>query len=357
MTGTPLAFADAPHRRAYRAPAPPLNVLSDVLRAVRLSGAVFLSSRLTAPFGITAPKHYDPRIPMARLRHVSVFHLIVSGECTIETASGGRRHLAGGDVVLLPFSSEHKLWNGEPPAFISPASVARPGPIEGIWTIDHGGSGAETRMVCGFIESSEFLFAPVFRTLPELLIERTSDQKAGALIASTVRELLALIEAATPGTQMMLGRMMEMLFVEMLRRHAGRLSAADSGWLGALNDPVVGRALQLLHEDPARKWNVAELAREAGASRTVLAERFNALLGRPPIEYATCWRIQLAADRLRHGREAIAAIAADVGYESEAAFARAFKRVTGISPGRWRNGAGDSPPLMPLEMKTPLLPS
>lgn len=353
MTGTPLAFADAPPRHAESRT---IDVLTDVLRAVRLTGAVFLSSRLTAPFGITAPKRYDPLMPMARLRHVSVFHLIVNGECTIETASGGRRRLAGGDVVLLPFSSEHRLWNGEPSTFISPASVARPGPIDGIWTVNHGGGGAETRMVCGFIESSEFLFAPVFRALPELLIERTGDHKTGALIASTMCELLTLMDAATPGTQMMLGRMMEILFVEMLRRHVGRLSAAGSGWLGALNDPVVGRALQLLHADPARKWNVADLAREAHTSRTVLAERFNALLGRPPIEYATCWRIQLAADRLRHGRDAIAAVAADVGYESEAAFARAFKRVTGISPGRWRGGAGDSAPLMPLELKTPLLP-
>ena len=353
MTEAPLAFADAPTRRLR---SPPLDVLADVLRAVRLTGAVFLTSRLTAPFGITVPKRYDPCMPMARLRHVSVFHLIVSGGCMIETRSGDRRRLTAGDVVLLPFSSEHKLWSGEPAAFVSVTDAARPGPIEGVWTADHGGGGAGMKMVCGFIESSEFLFAPLFRTLPGILIENTGAHKAGALIASTVCELLSLIDAAAPGTQMMLGRMMEILFVEMLRRHAGRLSADGSGWLGALNDPIVGQALQLLHMDPARKWNVADLAREAATSRTVLAERFNALLGRPPIEYVTCWRIQLAADRLRNGREAIAAIAADVGYESEAAFARAFKRVTGISPGRWRNGEGDSAPLMPLALKTPLLP-
>ena len=353
MTATPLAFADPPLRAAHL---PRLDVLSDVLRAVRLTGAVFLNSRLTAPFAITTPKRYDPAMPMARLRHVSMFHLVVSGELTIETASGRRQRLTAGDLVLLPFSAEHKLWNGEPtPEFVSAGDLCRPGPLDGLWTIEHGGGGAPTRMVCGYIESSEFLFAPVFRTLPEMLIEHTADETVGALIAFTVSEILSLLDRATPGAHVMLGRMMEVLFVEMLRRHGERLSAGRAGWLGALNDPIVGRALQLLHADPARKWNVTDLAREAGTSRTVLAERFNALLGRPPIEYATCWRIQLAADRLRNGREPIAAIAADVGYESEAAFARAFKRVTGFSPGRWRDGGADSPELMPLQMKRSLV--
>jgi AraC-like DNA-binding protein len=161
------------------------------------------------------------------------------------------------------------------------------------------------------------------------------------LIASTVREILALVDAARPGTQMMLGRLMELLFVEVLRRHATRLPAGSKGWFAALNDPVVARALVRVHANPARRWTADDLAREAGTSRTVLAERFNALLGRPPIDYVTSWRIQLAADRLRNGRDGIATIAAEVGYESEAAFNRAFKRVTGITPGRWREGAGD----------------
>lgn len=167
---------------------------------------------------------------------------------------------------------------------------------------------------------------------------------------------MALVEAATPGTQVMLGRMMEILFVEVLRRHAARLPPESTGWLAAVNDVVVGRALALVHKDPARKWSAADLAREAGTSRTVLAERFNALLGQPPIEYVTSWRIQLAADRLRNGRDTLAAIAADVGYESEAAFNRAFKRVIGMSPGRWREGGGDSPPLMPIQLNNPLVP-
>ena len=180
---------------------------------------------------------------------------------------------------------------------------------------------------------SEFLFAPVFRTLPELLVEQTGDGRIGELIASTVREIIALVDAATPGSQLMLGRLMEMLFVEVLRRHIARLPSGSQGWFAAINDPIVGRALQLVHADPGRRWTAESLAREAGSSRTVLAERFNALLGRPPIDYVTSWRIQLAAERLRGTEAGIGKIAADVGYESEAAFNRAFKRVTGIDAG------------------------
>ena len=169
-----------------------------------------------------------------------------------------------------------------------------------------------------------------------MLVEQTGNEKVGALMASTVREIISLVEAAAPGSQMMLGRMMELLFVEVLRRHVSRLPAGSKGWLASLNDPIVGRALALVHAEPARKWTADDLAREAGSSRTVLAERFKALLGRPPIDYVTSWRIQLAADRLRNGTDSIAGIAADVGYESEAAFNRAFKRETGLTPGRWR---------------------
>jgi AraC family transcriptional regulator, alkane utilization regulator len=352
MTVTTPSLADATPRAASAAGP---DVLSEMLRAVRLTGAVFLSARFTAPFGIVSPSRYDERMPMARLRHVSIFHLIAAGGCTIETASGERREVAAGDLLLLPFANQHKFWNGESSHTVFAPDMLYQGPTEGIWAVNHGGGGAETRMVCGFIESSEFLFAPLFRTLPELLVEHTQDDKIGALIASTVREILSLVDAATPGTQMMLGRLMELLFVEVLRRHAARVPSGSKGWFAALNDPIVGRALQLVHMHPARRWTADDLARESGTSRTVLAERFKALLGRPPIDYVTSWRIQLAADRLRNGRDSIAGIAAEAGYESEPAFNRAFKRVTGITPGRWREGAGDSPPLMPLRFNTPLV--
>ena len=350
MIETPSSFAEAPARPA--APPEP-DAVSEMLRSVRLSGAVFLSARLTAPFGIVSPKRYDERMPMAHLRHISVFHLIAEGDCVIETASGAKRQVEAGDLVLLPFADQHRLYKGTAPGMVFDPSLIRQGAIEGVWTVDYGGGGQETRLVCGFLESAE-LFTPVFRSLPEMLVEHVDAGTVGGQLASTVGEIVHLVEAATPGTQAMLGRMMELLFVEVLRRHASRLPSGSKGMLAALNDPLVGRALRLLHADPARRWTADVLAREAGSSRTVLGERFNGLLGRPPIDYLTCWRMQVAADRLRHGKDAIGRIAADIGYESEAAFARAFKRLTGMTPGRWRDGGGDSPALMPLQYKEPI---
>ena len=338
MTATPPSFADRP---------PGADVLTDMLRAVRLTGAIFLKASFTEPFGILSPQRYDPSIPMAHLRHISIFHYVASGGCMMETGSGARRELKPGDLVLLPFAAEHKLWRGEA-EFVPASSIVNPDSKEGVWSFSHGGGGTETRFVCGFIESAEMMFAPMFRTLPELLVDRADDEAVGSGIARTIDDLLTRVDSLTSGDEVILGRMMEVLFVELLRRHANSLPQGSKGLLAALNDPLVSRALQLMQADPARRWTTDELAREAGASRTVLGERFNAVLGKPPIEYLTGWRIQLAADRLRNGRDAIARIAADAGYESEAAFNRAFKRVTGLTPGRWREGGGDSPSLMPL---------
>jgi AraC family transcriptional regulator, alkane utilization regulator len=336
MTETPPSFAETPDRPA--AAAGP-DVLSEMLRAVRLTGSVFFGGKFTAPFGVISPRRWDESTPMARLRHISIFHLVAAGRCTFEHSNGSRREISAGDLLLLPFADEHRFWNGSPPEFAYAPDFVQPGPIEGMLTFNYGGGGEETRLICGYLESSEFLFTPVFRTLPDMLVEKTGNDRVGALMASMVHEVISLVEAATPGTQMMLGRMMELLFVEVLRRHVSRLPTGSKGWFAALNDSIVGRALALVHADPARKWTAEDLARESGSSRTVLAERFNALLGRPPIDYVTSWRIQLAANRLRNGGDSIAGIAADVGYESEAAFNRAFKRETGLTPGRWRNGA------------------
>jgi AraC family transcriptional regulator, alkane utilization regulator len=340
MTGTPPLFAKAPRSSGS---APTADILSDVLRAVRLTGAVYMSARFTTPFGIVSGMQYDPGMPMAHLRHISIFHLIASGGCTIELPNGECREIGAGDLILIPFAGRHKFSNGDAEETVFSPEHVQCGPIEGMWTVDYGGGGSEMRMVCGYIESSEFMFTPLFRFLPDFLIEHTREQKMGGLIAATVREIVSLVEAATPGSQLMLGRLMEMLFLEMLRLYAERLPEGSKGWLAALKDPIVARAIQLVHTEPARKWTAGDLAREAGTSRTVLADRFNAILGRPPIDYVTGWRIQLAADRLRNSREGIASIAANVGYESEAAFNRAFKREFGQPPGRYRGEHKSSP--------------
>lgn len=331
MTVQQAKIADLP-------PGGAADVLSEVLRAVRLSGSVFLDGRFAAPFGVISPARWDGVQPLAHLRHVSVFHLIAEGRCTLQTAQGAIVPLEAGDAVLLPFTAEHRLWAGDPEHFIDAMSLVKPGAIEGVYTCHVAGAGEETRAVCGLLESAEMLAAPLFRSLPHVLVEHTRDDPLTGMMASTAAEILRQVDAAQPGASLLLGRLMEMLFIETLRRHAARLPPDATGFLAALNDPVTGRALQAIHAEPARRWDLETLAREAGASRTLLAERFNAVLGKPPIEYLAAWRLQLAAERLRERGDTIARVAEHVGYDSEAAFSRAFKRAMGVSPGRWRSG-------------------
>ena len=328
MTATPRSLADPP------------DLLSEILAAVRLRGSVFLNGRFSAPFGVISPARWDGQREFAQMRHVSVFHLVAEGGCMLETADGVVREASKGDLLLMPFTAAHKFWSGSrrPDSFVFAPELLVEGPVSGVSLLNYGGGGDETRLVCGFLESAELMAAPLFRSLPPLLIEQTGDDPVSGMLAGTAAEILNHVENEAPGTPFLLGRMMELLFVEVLRRHAARLPPDAGGMLAAMRDPIVARAIHHLHADPARKWTIEDLAAEAGASRTVLAERFNKLLGKPPIEYLTGWRIQLAADRLKSTREPLGRIAETVGYDSEAAFSRAFKRAMGVSPGAWRAG-------------------
>lgn len=235
MIETPPSFAATPEiGRGH-------DLLAEMLRAVRLNGSVFLNARFTAPFGVISPKRFDERTPMARMTHISIFHLIASGSCTVQLATGERRTVSAGDILLVPFADEHKFWRGDGVEMAIAEDVIRPSALKGMWCIDHGGGGEETRMVCGFLESSEFLVSPVFRTLPALHVDRTGDDKVSAVLTSTVKQILTFADTAEPGTEITLGRLMELLFVEVLRRYAERLPANAKGWFAALHDPLVGR--------------------------------------------------------------------------------------------------------------------
>ncbi|MBL0899992.1 MAG: cupin domain-containing protein, partial [Reyranella sp.] len=213
MTATPPSFAKTP----------PTDVLADMLRAVRLTGACFLKASFTEPFGVLSPRRFDATVPMAHLRHVSVFHLITANSCMIETTNGHRQQLNTGDIALLPFVAEHKLWRGDRPNFVPASQVVARHPKEGVWSFSHGGGGTETQMICGFIESAELMASPMFRSLPELVIERAGDHMVDRGIASTIGALTAQVESLNRGAEVVLGRMMETLFVEILRRHVEQL--------------------------------------------------------------------------------------------------------------------------------------
>jgi AraC-like DNA-binding protein len=317
---------------------PKIDMLSDLLRMVRLSGSVFFKSEYGAPFAISAGSGaiVERVLGGKRPRNLAAFHLIAEGGCWIDCPDSGRIELKQGDIVMLPFGDEHVMGQGEAPIVPATELVAAHSREGVVTAMRHGGAGETTTIVCGFVQSGDVFSSPIFRGLPRIMVERTADEPVTSLLASTVRQLLAEVEALQPGSREMLGRMMEVLFFEMLRRFVGRLPAGSIGWLGAVADPIVSRVLQRIHNEPMRDWTVEQLAAEVGSSRSVLAERFKAILGKPPIQYLAEWRVQLAGNLLSDGTRSIAEVACEVGYESEAAFSRAFKRHRGTSPGLWR---------------------
>jgi len=318
--------------------APAADTLSDLLQMVRLSGSVFFKSEFAAPFAIST----GAEAIIARLfggnrpGDITAFHLVSEGCCWVNTPDSGRIELQRGDVVMFPFGDQHELGNGEAP--VMPVSVlveaqCREGVIS---ALRYGGDGEATTIVCGFVQSGSLFSNPIFQGLPAVLIERTAEEPVTSLLASTVRQLLGEVETLRPGSREMLGRMMEVLFVEMLRRFVGRVPERSVGWVGAMADQMVSRALQRIHAEPMRDWTVEQLAAAVGTSRSVLSERFKAVLGKPPIQYLAEWRLQVAGNLLSDGTRSIADIACEVGYESQASFSRAFKRHLGTSPGAWR---------------------
>lgn len=317
---------------------PRIDLLSDLLRTVRLSGSVFFQAEFGAPFAVATGAHniVARLLGGQRPRNLAAFHLIAEGGCHLDCPGSPRVELVQGDVVMLPFGSEHVLRRGDAP-IVPAADLVEAQCREGVvTTMRHGGGGARTAVVCGFVQSGALFANPIFQGLPAVVVERTAGEPVTSLLASTVRQLLAEVETLQPGSREMLGRMMEVLFFEMLRRFVGRLPEGAVGWLGALADPIVSRVLERIHAEPMRDWTVDQLAAEVGSSRSVIAERFKRILGKPPIQYLAEWRLQLAGNLLSDGARSIAEVAGEVGYESEAAFSRAFKRHRGTSPGLWR---------------------
>jgi AraC-like DNA-binding protein len=235
-----------------------------------------------------------------------------------------------GDVVVMPYGDAYSLGSAEAADAVPVASLL-PGTERGpVTRIRHGGGGAPTVVVCGFLRGEAVLFDPVLRALPALFVVQPTGA-AAALVRAGVE--FALSAPVTPVDR----RLPELLFTEVLRLYLRETGDAGLvGWLAALRDPVAGPALSLLHEDPARDWTVTELARAVATSRTVLVDRFGRLLGRPPIRYLTEWRLNLAAGLLRTSGSTVGEVATRVGYTSEEAFSRAFKRTFGQTPTRWR---------------------
>jgi AraC-like DNA-binding protein len=315
-----------------------VDPLSDVLRAVRLTGAYFYMVEATRPWSVLTveAKKLVPRVHPAA-EHLVSYHILTSGECWGGVAGDDQTLMQPGDAIVFP-QGDANLLSSKPSRGADAMTVdATPQRYPNTVTVGGGGESKAT-FVCGFLGCDLRPFNPLLAALPRQIIARGA---AGDWLAEFPRHVLAESRDPRPGSETMLTRMAELMFVEVVRRHVASITPRETGWLAGLADDVVGPALRALHERPEHAWTLPELAQAIGTSRTVLVDRFSGLLGIPPMQYLTQWRLQLAADQLARGSGKVAAIGARVGYESEAAFSRAFKRATGQSPSAWRSAHQD----------------
>ena len=322
-----------------------MDALSDVLGVIRLTGALFLEMELRAQWSyLTAPARAIADVLMPDADHVIPYHLLLEGTCFARLPDGEFVELAAGDLVMFPAGDRHVLATASDvsrhiePTEITGESLSFLKRNE-IVPFTAGRSGRATRIVCGYLACDKRLAEPIILGLPRLLKISLRDGTAAAWVRTSIEYSVSQSVSERPGSAMVLARLSEVLFAEAIRQHMETLPPEETGWLAALRDRYVGRTLALLHAKPAHPWTVAELARKVGLSRSALGQRFAALIGKPPIEYLMRWRILLAAKHLRESRAPVIQIAADVGYESEAAFNRAFKRELGVPPAAWRRQA------------------
>jgi AraC-like DNA-binding protein len=313
-----------------------MDALSETLRVVRLVGAIFIQARFTAPWCYDSP-HADAaaRVLEPEAENVVIFHLITEGECVVELGDEAPVRLVAGDVVLFPQGHAHRMAS-EPG--VAPATPRR---LETVLarrprTLAYGGGGRPTRMVCGYLACDKRLARLLLAGLPPIVRVNVRGSNAGAWLEASVRYALAEARSPRPGGEGVLSKLAEVLFIEVLRLTMNEHHSGRTGWLAGVGDRIVGAALNAMHAQPARAWTLEDLARAANSSRSVLAERFQQLVGTAPMQYLAQWRMVLAANLLVRSNAPLARIAEDVGYQTDTAFSRAFRREYGAPPAAWR---------------------
>lgn len=315
-----------------------MDALSDMLRVVGLTGGIFLDAKFTAPWCILGQVSPDMCAPfMAPPSNLVCFHFIVEGRCFIAVEGGEPVSAQEGDVVVLSRNELHRIGSDVRLPATSAGDLILAPEGAGVRRIDHGGGGDRCTMVCGFLGGDAQL-EPLLKTLPSVLTLKVRDTAGGEWIAQSFRYGAQQLANGDPGAATIMSKMSELLFVEAVRRYLASMPQAHTGFLAGLRDPAVGKALALMHTQVARDWTAEDLADAVNLSRSAFADRFTTLMGQPPMRYLTAWRMQVAGHKLREGRQTIAQIAFEIGYESEAAFARAFKREVGVPPATWRKG-------------------
>lgn len=319
-----------------------MDALSEILRVVQMSGAFFVNARFSAPWCYQSP-NASVAAPWLEpsAEQVVIFHLVTEGECLVELDGMAPLPVRSGDVVIFPTGSAHRMTSApglEPPratANLRRLLSSRPRKLA------YGGGGTPTRMVCGYLACDARLARLLLQGLPPVVRVSLRDTAAGAWLESSVHYALAEARTPRPGSEGLLAKLAELLFIEVLRHYVDQREA-PSGWLAGLSDRVVGNALNALHARPCHEWTLAELARASGTSRSVLAERFQACVGTAPMQYLTQWRMVMAANLLRRGSTPLSRVAEEVGYQNDTSFSRAFRREYGQPPAAWRRSLGQA---------------
>jgi len=336
-----------------------MDVLSEVLKVVRLQGAFFYNGEFSVPWSIRATsaaalgQHFAPGAG-----HVIIYHLLTEGRAVIRLETGERLTLGAGDIVMLPHGNAHILENGPSTQTMDNSHQVAEVLSQGLKLWRCGGGGEVTRFVCGYMACEPRLSTVFLSGLPPLFKISIRNAVAGKWLENSIRFSVDEASASRAGGEAVLAKLSEVLFIETLRAYIAQLPPEQTGWLGGARDLEVGKTLALMHRKPAHPWTLAGLAQEAGTSRSVLAERFRHYLGETPMAYLTRWRLRLGAQMLSSSSYSVAQIAQEVGYESEAAFNRAFKRQFETPPARFRThsrSAGANSPRRPIGRVSPSL--
>ncbi|KFB10013.1 AraC family transcriptional regulator [Nitratireductor basaltis] len=303
------------------------DLLSEMLRRIRISGSLQYCFMPAGNWQTSAePASYRPKGAVG-------FHIIAAGSCWLDV-DGMHLELKQGDVVLFPFGSAHVVGAGHGGSVVDPARLLPPLPWDHTPLVRFGSGLGGRRLLCGYIECNALAFLPFAHTLPMVIHISTSG--GSDWLADIVRQIIHEVDARPGAGMPVVERLSEIVLLEILRRELLRLPPGGKGWVAAVQDPVIRRCLSLIHSQPARNWNLQELARNSAVSRAVLMQRFAHLLSTSPIRYLRDWRLYLAAERLRSGDVSISELAVEAGYSGEAAFARAFARKQGCPPGTFR---------------------
>ena len=317
-----------------------MDALSAALSSVRMTGAIFADAICSAPWGFAVPA-IDALEQVVHMlapgtERVVGYHLVTEGKALVGLEASEDVALTAGDIVIIPHGDPHRVTNGTPSKLIDTSPALAKWLAGDVSSMELGGGGERTHFVCGYFGCERHAARLFLAGLPSLIKINLRTDAAGRWLENSIRHLLDEAKSRRPGGAVVLSKMAEAFFIETLRRYMQQLPLEQRGWLAGARDPVVGAALALLHRQPCHSWTVSELAAEIGASRSLVAERFVLFLGEPPLTYLVRWRLQLAARLLQTTQKTILQVAVDVGYESEAAFNRAFRREFGLPPAQYR---------------------